>query len=166
MIEISRLEDVLTEHPELPRASKVWLSNFALQLMPGFSPVEVRTAEDLNDYVSGRNYAPCPRLGAMIIAAMNLDGSDPLDRWLAVTEVVTEADQDSLRHIAHVCGEALAVYNHRRNHPASGVDGSGEAGAALIAFIWHVALEVCDLDEARRLIEEVFPTESPLPPLD
>lgn len=166
MIELSRLEDVLTEHPELSRPSKVWLSNFALQLMPGFSPLEVRTAEDLNDYVSSRDYAPCPRLGAMIVAAMNLGGSDPLDRWLAVTEVVTEADQDSLRHIANVCGQALAAYNHRRNDPGDDVDESSEAGAALIAFIWHVALEVYDLDEARRLIEEVFPTESPSPPLD
>ena len=53
MIELSRLEDVLTEHPQLPRASKV-----AVELRApadaGIFPGGGFTAEDLNDYVSSR----------------------------------------------------------------------------------------------------------------
>ena len=67
-----------------------------------------------------------------------------------MTEVVTEADQDSLRHIAQVCGQALAVYNHqpqpsglRRGRVQRSWRGTDRV---------HLArrVEVYDPDEARR----------------
>lgn len=161
MIEIDRLEDVLTEHPELSPSSRRWLSWFALQLMPGFDPAQVHTAEDLADYVSSRDYAPCPRLGAMVLAAINLDGPDKLEKWLAVTDVVAAADQESLRLIAETCGHTLAAYNA----PDAGVDASSKAAASLIGFIWHAALEFHDDAESKRLLSEVF-AESETPQVD
>ena len=78
---------------------------------------------------------------------------------------MTEADPDSLPHCPGL-RRSPGRLQPSRNHPASDVDESSEAGAALIAFIWHRRVGVYDLDETRRLIEDVFPTESPSPPLD
>lgn len=161
MIEIDRLEDVLTENPELSPAARRWLTWYALQLMPGFDPSQVHTAESLNDYVSSQAYAPCPRLGAMVLAALSMDGTDQMEKWLAVTDIVASADQESLRLIAATCADTLAAYNA----PNSGTDASSSAAASLIGFVWHAALEFHDDAESKRLLSEVF-AESETPQVD
>lgn len=165
MIEFERLETILDQHPELSDSSKIWLSNFALQLMPGFDPHQLITAEVLRDYLVARNFAPGPRLGAMVIAAVYMHGMPPLQRWAEVAGVVSEADSESLQRITYVCHHALSAYNLQRNDPRSATDDSATPAASLIAFILHVALELAADDEARRLIEEVFASDDP-PPLE